>query len=269
MFPRDPTAPGNAGGALHPTHLAQRPEDMRVGQLADANRTLVNCRSWTVPEWNTFKIRFKKVVETAWNNQMLLLPPEEGAGDGGLSDADYRQLIGDPRIRAHVECALAIQLVATNEAAHAEIEVVHLAQPGLVFRNWMHRIDDTSVDITVRNKDRWQSTSFFQFVAAHEVGHWLHDLNKKHFDHVDVAAARKLPAAQRGDAQYGTVLGKRQAIMGSGSLFTEHEAQPWLGRVRRHTGALYGWTMIHRVRFRHEQELLSPRQKQLMASQHP
>src|SRR6187399_3070555 len=81
-------------------------------------------------------------------------------------------------------------------------------------------------------------------------------------EHVDAAGFR-------GNAQYGHVLGKRMAMMGSGTLFTEHEARPWLGRVRRHTGALFGWTPIHRIRFNHASDLLTDRQRQLASVGHP
>jgi hypothetical protein len=37
--------------------------------------------------------------------------------------------------------------------------------------------------------------------------------------------------------------------MGGGSLATEYDAAPWLNRVRRHTGALFGWQFVHRSRF--------------------
>ena len=262
LLPRDPSVPGNAGvGAQHPVHLANTEAQVRYGQMADANQQPVNCRSWLVYEWNAFQIRFKKIVELAWNNQMFLLPPDGSAKEGGLSDFDFSQLVYSAKVPAYVECALEIALMPTTAGSHAQIEVVHLAQPDLNFRAWMHRIPDSSVNITVRHKAQWD-TALYQFVAAHEIGHWLHDLTKKHFEHVDAAGFR-------GNAQYGHVLGKRMAMMGSGTLFTEHEARPWLGRVRRHTGALFGWTPIHRIRFNHASDLLTDRQRQLASVGHP
>jgi hypothetical protein len=260
LLPRDPAVPGNAGGPQHPTHLAGSLAQVHHGPMLDANSQPVACRSWLISEWNAFKIRFKKVVELAWNNQMIMLPPDTAAGDGGLNDSGFLQLVYSPIIAAHVECALDIELMPTVAGSHAQIEVVHLEQPDLDFRAWMHRIPDDSVDITIRHKEKWPDTALYQFVAAHEVGHWLRDLTAKHFEHVD--------AGQPGNAQYGHVLGKRMAMMGSGTLFTEHEAQPWLGRIRRHTGALYGWTPIHKIHFKHVEHQITERQRQLATAVH-
>jgi len=237
---------------------------VRHGQVPDADTPprLVNCRSWLVPEWNRFTIGFKQVVERSWNNQIFLLPPEGQYGDA-LSDEDYRLLIGNPRIAAHVEGALDIQLMPTNSVAHAQIEVVHLAQHGLHFRNEMHLITNESTEFTVRHKAQWPGVSFYQVTAAHEVGHWLHDLTTTVFEHVDRQYALTLPAVQQDDAQYGHVLDRRVALMGSGSLATNHEAQPWLVRVARHTHALFGWTVVHRIHFNNSQEPLPARQQRL------
>jgi len=267
LFPRDPSAPGHAGSAQHPIHLANGMPQAHQGPMADADGNLIACRSWLVPEWNAFKIRFKKIVELGWNNQMILLPPDDTDG-GGLSDADYLQLVDNPRLPAHVECALAIELMPVNAGAHAQIEVVHLAHDGLHFRNWMHRISHDSVELTVRHKSQWPGSPLYQFVAAHEAGHWLHDLSAKHFEHIDAAYAQTVPATQRDNVQYGHVLGKRMAMMGSGSLMTEHEAGPWLGRIRRHTNVLFGWTTIHQIHFRQGQVPLSDRQRQLSSPHH-
>jgi len=260
LLPRDPSVPGNAGGAQHPIHLADTMAHVRYGPMPDYNQQPVNCRSWLAAEWNAFQIRFKKIVELAWNNQMFLLPPEGSADESGLSDSVFLQLVSSARVPAHVECALDVELMATTAGSHAQIEVVHLAQPNLNFRAWMHRIPHDCVDVTIRHKSQWPDTALYQFVAAHEVGHWLRDLSAKHFEHVDAG----LP----GNAQYGHVLGKRMAMMGSGTLFTEHEARPWLGRVRRHTGALYKWTPIHRIHFNQAGALPSDRQQQLLAARH-
>ena len=62
------------GKQLPPTHLADTMAHVRRGQVHDYNQSVVACRSWLVPEWNAFKIRFKRAVEDAWNNQIILLP---------------------------------------------------------------------------------------------------------------------------------------------------------------------------------------------------
>jgi hypothetical protein len=260
LSPRGPPAPGNPAGAQHPVHLVNSMAQASYGQIPDGDTPprLVNCRSWLVPEWDQFKIDFKQAVERSWNDQIFLLPPEGQYGDA-LSDEDYRQLIGNPRIAAHVECALDIQLM--NSVGHAEIEVVHLKQPGLLFRNEMHLISDESTKFKVRH---WHGASLYQVPAAHEVGHWLHSLTTTAFEHIDRQFALTLPAAQQDDAEYGHVLSKRRAQMGSGNLATAYEAEPWLVRIARHTHAPFGWTMVHRLHFRpqplpaRQQRLIGP-----------
>ncbi len=93
----------------------------------------------------------------------------------------------------------------------------------------------------------------------------LRNLNADHFDHIDAAYARTLPAAQRAKIQYGRTLGRKEALMGDGSLVTEHEAQPWLTRMRRHTTMKLGWSVMHSIAFRKVMNALPDRQKQLAA----
>ena len=50
------------------------------------------------------------------------------------------------------------------------------------------------------------------------------------------------------ELQYGGTAGHYASLMGGGSLATEYDAAPWLNRVRRHTGALFGWQFVHRSR---------------------
>src|SRR3954447_17168127 len=97
-----------------------------------------------------------------------LLPPEGSADESGLSDSVFLQLVSSARVPAHVECALDVELMATTAGSHAQIEVVHLAQPNLSFRAWMHRIPHDCVDVTIRHKSQWPGTALYQFVAAHE-----------------------------------------------------------------------------------------------------
>ena len=104
--------------------------NVRRGQVLDYNNNPVACRSWLVPEWNAYKIRFKRAVEHAWNNQLILLPTESSDPNEALGDADYRQLMSKPNVRAHVEGAIDIELMPINAAGHALIEVAHLDNPG-------------------------------------------------------------------------------------------------------------------------------------------
>lgn len=264
LIPLDPSVPRVAGAAgAPPMHIATGASPVRYGQVNDyLNSRSVACRSFTTAEWNAFKIAFKRSVELGWNNQLILLPEEAGDGDG-LSDDDYRYFIGNPKVQAHAEGAIDIALMPLTGTGHAQIEVVHLAKPGTSFRAWMHRITDESVQFHAHYDSDWPDWSTQQITAAHEVGHWLKALGAKHFEHIDAAYAKTLPANQRGSKQYGRTLGRAAALMGKGSVVTEHEARPWLARIRRHTPMRLGWSMIHRIEFDRIKYEIDERQKQL------
>jgi hypothetical protein len=51
--------------------------------------------------------------------------------------------------------------------------------------------------------------------------------------------------------------------MGDGSLVTDHEARPWLTRMRRQTTMKLGWAMMHKIHFSKVANNLSDRQKRL------
>jgi hypothetical protein len=107
-----------------PAYLAHGAADMQSGNVVDVNGTAVKCHSWTAPEWNAFQIQFKQVVERFWNNQIILLPNDEGDPRDVLSDEEYREFIANPRIRARAEGALRVSLLPGGGAGQAMIEVV-------------------------------------------------------------------------------------------------------------------------------------------------
>lgn len=265
LVPLDPSVPWVAGSAgTPPAHIATAASPVRTGLVKDyLNRRTVPCRSFTTAEWNAFGIAFKQAAERGWNNQLILLPGEPADGSGGLSDEDYRYFIGSSIVQAHAEGALDIALMPLGTPGHARIEVVHLATPGDSFRVWMDRITDESVQFHEHYDSDWPDWSTLQITAAHEVGHWLKSLSQSHFEHIDAQYARTLPAAQRATKQYGRNLGREAALMGKGSVVTEHEAQPWLTRIRRHTPMLFGWSMIHRIEFDRIKYEIGDRQKKL------
>ena len=128
----------------------------------------------------------------------------------------------------------------------------------------MHRITDESVQFHRHYDSDWPDWSTLQITAAHEAGHWLKSLSATHFEHIDAAYAKTLPtAAQRATKQYGRSTGREAALMGKGSVITEHEARPWLTRIRRHTPMTLGWSMIHRIEFDKIKYRIGERQKQL------
>jgi hypothetical protein len=266
LLPLDPSDVVDPQGTTTPipTHLADGAAQIRQGLVLDYNNRAFRCRSWLRSDWNKYQIRFKRAVEHAWNNQMILLPTPGRDPNDNLSDADYRQFMAGPGKRAYVEGAIDIQLMPAGAPGHATMEVVYLENnPGRHFRVWMDRISNESVQFARHGHSDWPGWSTGQITAAHEVGHWLKGLSETHFEHIDAEHARTLPAAQRGKAQYGRTLGRKAALMGSGSLVTEHEAGPWLTRMRRHTSMKFGWSMMHSHHFRQVASELSDREKRL------
>lgn len=257
--------PGAVAGPLPPSHLAANQVGLRRGSVLDAGGQPVPCRSWLVSEWQEFTRRFKITVEAAWNNQMVFLPVENG---DTLNDADFAQLIGNPKIPAHVLGVLEIDLQPPGVAGHAVIEVAHLANAGADFRDRMTRITDESIHYGVNRftagRSRGIGGKTGQIAAAHEVGHWLRNPGSKVFDHVDHAFAQTLPQAQRDNAQYGRTLGRYYSMMGGGSLVTDHDATPWIVRLRRQTPMKLGWVYVHKLHFRGGPEDMSARQKSLL-----
>lgn len=259
--------PGAAPGPLPPAHLAVNQAAIKRGSVLDASSNPVPCRSWLTTEWQAFTTRFKHTVQNSWNNQMVFLPVEKG---DVLSDADFRQLIGNPRMPAHVVGVLEIDLQPAGADAHAIIEVAHLANAGDTFRDRMTRITDESVlfgpNRFTAGRARGIGGETGQIAAAHEVGHWLRNPGTKVFDHVDRTYALTLPRAQQDEAQYGRTLGRFYSMMGGGSVVTDHDATPWISRLRRHTPMKLGWMYVHRLHFRWSPADVSPRQKRLLAA---
>jgi hypothetical protein len=270
LQPIDPQAIVDPQGSVTPTplYLGDSDQHRRTGTVLDYNDRPFDCSSWLRTEWAAWKTRFKHAVELGWNNQMILLPTPSGQAGDELSDADYRQLMTGPGKRAFVQGAIEVQLMPDRGGnAHATIEVVHLAdRSGRYFRPWMHRISDESVYHKSHGHSDWPGWQTAQITAAHEVGHWLKGLNATHFEHVDADYAKTLPRGPRRDrAQYGRTLGRKVALMGGGSLVTEHDAGPWLTRIRRHTTMKLGWSLMHRIHFNRdaEQRNLNERERRL------
>lgn len=258
-----------AASTIPPSHIAQNKASIKFGNVVDANGTGVRCRSWLASEWLEFTRRFKQSVEHSWNNQMIFLPTPSGVSGDALNDRDYRVLIGNPRIPAHVEGVLQIDLQPSGSIGHAIIEVAHLASPGDSFRDRMTRITDESVQFsssTFKNADRGIRARTGQIAAAHEVGHWLREPGKKVFKHIDRDHADTLPESEQDDAQYGRTLGRYYSLMGGGSVVGEHEASVWLARLRDHSTLKHGWTLVHKLRFNLQASELSARQRRLLGS---
>jgi hypothetical protein len=252
LVPHDPGAPQPLfGHTNHNAVLTRIGGQVSHGVVKDADGRAFRCQSWMEPEFNAFAIKFKKMVELSWNNQLFLLPPDDS---NSMTDGLYREFISSPDVPAHVECRLDIQIVDPfhlgGKTPHANITAVRLQNPeGGQFRSAAYLISNEDVEF------RPTSGRIIQVTAAHEIGHWLGR---------PVDNARPERYMPHVDPDYGRTLSKRMALMGIGQLVTNFEAAPWLERIRRHTGVLFGWDIVHRVHFNAGRIPVSGRQHQLV-----
>jgi hypothetical protein len=279
LIPLDPTTPWARTGhsaqwpvstsPLPPSHIANTQAQIKRGNVVEANGTGVPCRSWLAAEWTEFTQRFKHTVESGWNNQMKFVPVELGGSGGELSDADFRLLIGNPKLAAHVEGELEVDLQPPNNC-HALIEVAHVATPGATFRQRMTRVSDECVQFHQHTFNygaaRGVTGVTGQIAAVHEVGHWLRKPGERLLTHIDQDFADTLPAAQRDGPNYGKTLGRYNAIMGGGSLATPYEARPWINRLKNHTDLKSAWLFVHRIEFNNGAIDIADHQKRLSVS---
>lgn len=250
------------------TYLANTPQEMKKGFVFDGDNppTRFAARRWMRGEFEDFKATFKRVVELSWNNQIVMLPPDDPAD--GLDDAQYLEFVSNPNIAAHAVGSLKIILVEDLAHANVAMQVVRLdrdenvyagkrfvmALPGEgEFRSWAWTITNEDVFRKTTTSYRWPNVTMSQIAAAHEIGHWLGrpvalgDMDR-YVEHID---AKKYPKTHPDydELQYGGTASRRLSLSGVGSLVTEYDARPWLNRIRRHANALFGWQLVHRVNF--------------------
>jgi hypothetical protein len=259
--------PAKANLNFH-THLADSPQQYRRGPVLDGSEPRISfrARSWTRKEFEKYKIDFKHRVEMVWNNQMILLPPEDPKD--GLSDDEYMELVNNPNMPAHVACSLKIEFTENASSPNVAMQVVRLdrdestfstrhsamAAPGEgIFRSWAYTITNEDIFRSPSTSHRWPNVRMSDIAAAHEIGHWLGRPSPlgsfdRYLKHID---SETLPRTDPDydELQYGRTPGRRASLMGSGSLATEYDAGPWLNRIRRHTKVLFGWRFVHRSRF--------------------
>jgi hypothetical protein len=255
-----------------------------LGWVQDANGTPFQCRTWLQEEWNRFNIAFKRQVENIWNRQMVLLPPEEVGNGDGFNDQDYLQLISDPKLPAHVECALDIELANlhfNNKFPHQQnrppIAIVQLyKREGGAFRSYARLMTNEDLEMRKHVFAQWPNITFTQLTAAHEISHNLTELDGSYTLHVDYQACKDdykknntPPELQDPDCQYHRTQETAQSLSGVGNLFTDYEAQHWLNRVRRHTHVLFGWKTVLRNRLITGQVPVSDRQRSLLGGKRP
>src|SRR5205814_1915000 len=125
LLPRDPSLPDDPASPHHNIHLATNMAEVHRGTVQDGEKFPFHCRSWLESEFNAFSIKFKRMVELSWNNQLILLPPDGSKpGDSTMSDADYLDFVGRADVPAHVQCLFEIELIPLGRThTHAVIEV--------------------------------------------------------------------------------------------------------------------------------------------------
>jgi hypothetical protein len=76
LLARDPSGSAQWGKGIVSAveYLSRLGEEPHTGKVADGDGRLWDCRSWYDAEFNAFRIKFKRMVELAWNNQLILLP---------------------------------------------------------------------------------------------------------------------------------------------------------------------------------------------------
>src|SRR5688500_14875296 len=72
LLPRNPAGPQVVPGQPNfNTVLARDPRGVTKGMVRDANGMSFRCQTWLESEFNAFCIKFKKMVELSWNNQLI------------------------------------------------------------------------------------------------------------------------------------------------------------------------------------------------------
>jgi len=133
LLARDPSVPAQfkKGTVFAAEYLSRPGEEPHTGKVADADGRLWDCRSWYEAEFNSFRIKFKRMVELAWNNQLILLPPDGSDPTATISDDTFRDFVSSRSVPAHLRCGLEVAMVppANKRGFHAWMEAVRLAKP--------------------------------------------------------------------------------------------------------------------------------------------
>lgn len=212
--------------------IARRRE--RGGRIVTEPDTY-RCRAWTDAEWRDFCFRFRHINEHFWNNRFWLQPPD------GFSELDLP--LGRPSHRPNLECQLRLEIMQGAAApAHAQIEVVHLADDERDMRSNSGTYDHRDVHSDTRYSNRTGSRHA-HITVVHEVAHLL-DL-----DHPGVAAGYP-ECSVDGNRRicYGRTAEARDQVTGSGLAVNAYHATPWLSRVAMHTRARRNaWTLLRRA----------------------
>lgn len=176
--------------------------------------------AWNDLEWTNYRQEFCRVIERNWNNKFVLIPNKAWyipppAGSGKLS--------------APIQCSLKIELVdSASQHPHFTIRCIH---PENEFRSYMDpesRVGIITHEDLKFNWNMWPTKigkqthriEYGQITALHEFGHVLG------FEHVNGISTELW--------SYGTTVEQRENLMGAGHHFSDKQARPWEGTIRRH-----------------------------------
>jgi hypothetical protein len=234
--------------AINPDQVYSAPgfNHLTRAVVNDSNNSPALIRSWSPVEWKAFTSSAQRQA-AAWDSKFWLVPPNEfGWFDVGSS----------PKIRPNIKCEFTLEVTNNLCYAHRRIDVVNLATAAS-FRSWdttyssrdgakakqFHTNDQTGADVPTQ-----------QWTVTHEVGHALgihhvgvmrqlpgcnyavlaDAINSQMKGFIPVskmAAGGKNSLVCYGDATTADAINN---IMGSGSQFSEEDAQPWLDRLPEH-----------------------------------
>jgi hypothetical protein len=233
---------------------------VQYGRVKDAQDFRFNCKSWLKADFNKFRDRFVSVVQGVWNNQIILIPPEEGLGEWTLKELTlegnkfpyldaklritFRDLSGAVGERSHGSMAVAL-LDRDNEGKQEDNAI------SKSFRFGANMLMICNEDIEPRVAKIERGSGIFNrtgITAAHEVGHWLgspvpNEDADRPFYHIDQG---KCSQSMYEDCAYGSTKERTASIMGAGMKALEYDAEPWLRRIRQHSNVKNDWSFIHK-----------------------
>jgi hypothetical protein len=233
---------------------------VEYGRVKDAKDFRFNCKTWLKADFNAFRDKFVSVVQGVWNNQIVLIPPEEGLGPLILQELTlsgnkfpyldaklritFRDLADTSNQRSHG--SMAVALLDRQNAGKQEDNVVTQS-----FRFGANMLMICNEDIEPRTAEIERDTGKFNrtsIAAAHEVGHWLgspvpDEQVDRPFYHIDQG---KCAQSIYEDCTYGSTKERTNSIMGAGMKALEYDAEPWLRRIRQHSNVKNDWMFIHK-----------------------